>query len=134
MASGDYFVLEDVREMAEIPKSDRRDDKMINKFGNHVNQKVDDDLKDVANVVPLDSADISDSVKMLANQLTVSLYKGWKGDEAMAKYWEGRYDSDLATIKRKFKVTPTSRTKGVVYASSYATDNAKNNDVGTGTS
>lgn len=121
MATGKYYILDDLKPMLSIAESDVEDDILLNNFGLIADRQVDNDLAHKLDAIPVPNASITTDVTAAANFYVCYQYKIKKQDFDGADNFKKLYDNAIIGLERRLTTDNTSHSSRVAVNKGYST-------------
>ncbi len=122
MGDGEYGSTTTVKLYAGISPTDTVDDTIISNFVTRANRKVDNDLADVVETIPVASAAITDDLTLASNFYATRLYAQFRHSFDKADQFKQTYDETIKGVHNRLKSLPTVRTKLRAMTKDYITE------------
>jgi hypothetical protein len=120
MATGKYYILDDIKPMLSISTSDVVDDILLNNFGINADRQVDNDLAH-KHVIPVLNANITTDLTAASNFYVAYQYKIKKQDFDGADNFKKLYDNTITGLIQRLTVNNTTHSKRVAVNKGYST-------------
>lgn len=121
--------LDDLKRENKIRDTDDSEDDRLNTLVERAFNKLDNDLRDVLNSVPLTASDIDGNMELALIYLASAYYQANKS-ETKSRHYLALYESELKSIKNAKRTAPETNTRTAisVLASSYKSEPLKTTD------
>lgn len=121
MATGKYYILDDIKPMLSIAESDVEDDILLNNFGLIADKQIDNELSDKLVEFPILNANITADIESAANLYVSYLYKIKKQDFDGAKNFKELYDNNITALRTRLTHDNNSTSGRVAIGKGYTT-------------
>lgn len=102
--AGNYYELNATKDLLNIDITDTTDDEILNRFGALSNQHIDNIQSQHDERIPLKIPRVLSDIRMAANFMVCSLFRGKRGDVDSAKFWKEMHTETIAGIISKLAI------------------------------
>jgi|TARA_R110002020_G_scaffold433115_1_gene643194 hypothetical protein len=119
-----YFVLQDTKDLVNIPLNVESEDGILEQLGTKVDQYFTNQMTAYAELLPLTDGNLT-SARQAVNQYVCALYMARKQNFEAAKFYDDKYKETFNTLVSILTADPTNRTKRVAVKKAYRTEPLK---------
>ena len=119
-----YFVLQDTKDLLNVPLNVESEDSILEQLGNKVDQYFSNQMTAYAELLPLAGGNLT-SAQQAVNQYVCSLYSARKQNFEAAKFWDEKFKETFNTLVAILTADPTNRTRRVALQRPYKTEPMK---------
>ena len=119
-----YFVLQDTKDLLNVPLNVESEDGILEKLGNKADQYFTNQMTSYAEALPLTGGNLT-TAQQATNQYVASLYMARKQNFEAAKFYDEKYKETFNTLVNILTADPTNRTKRVAVKRAYRTEPLK---------
>ncbi len=119
-----YFVLQDTKDLLNVPLNVESEDGILEQLGNKADQYFTNQMTSYAEALPLTGGNLT-TAQQATNQYVASLYMARKQNFEAAKFYDETYKETFNTLVNILTADPTNRTKRVAVKRAYRTEPLK---------
>ena len=119
-----YFVLQDTKDLLNVPLNVESEDGILEQLGNKADQYFTNQMTSYAEALPLTGGNLT-KAQQATNQYVASLYMARKQNFEAAKFYDEKYKETFNTLVNILTADPTNRTKRVAVKRAYRTEPLK---------
>jgi hypothetical protein len=119
-----YFVLQDTKDLLNVPLNVESEDGILEQLGNKADQYFTNQMTSYAEALPLSGGNLT-TAQQATNQYVASLYMARKQNFEAAKFYDEKYKETFNTLVSILTADPTNRTKRVAVKRAYRTEPLK---------
>ena len=119
-----YFVLQDTKDLLNVPLNVESEDGILEQLGNKADQYFTNQMTSYAEALPLTGGNLT-TAQQATNQYVASLYMARKQNFEAAKFYDEKYKETFNTLVNILTADPTNRTKRVAVKRAYRTEPLK---------
>ena len=119
-----YFVLQDCKDLLNVPLNVESEDGILEQLGTKVDQYFTNQMTAYAELLPLTGVNTTPATQA-TNQYVCSLYMARQQHFEAAKFWDEKYKETFNTLVNILTADPTNRTKRVALQKPYRTEPMK---------
>ena len=119
-----YFVLQDTKDLLNVPLNVESEDGILEQLGNKADQYFTNQMTSYAEALPLTGGNFT-TAQQATNQYVARLYMARKQNFEAAKFYDEKYKETFNTLVNILTADPTNRTKRVAVKRAYRTEPLK---------